>query len=273
MLFSQLLDAQQKNLTFGIDSSYVDEIRTFRELGGIGLGSVSFRDFATSPLIYSGTAIGFKSSKTKISRDKESKFGVDVLLGLALSSVAKETSVGIIINFDINYSQLYTIEALSTRGWETKVGGALSVLFVNRLNNDLRNNALGFEFFPTLFGSIKTSKDFTRHLPLRKKKGSRHQSISFQLDVGLLNTNFRNGYAYTTHSPFYNGTNIFENHQFNIFSGLRIRSAVDYILYARTTKNAIKISYNWTCVRSGENPDRFTMSNGVVSFSYLYRVN
>ena len=162
---------------------------------------------------------------------------------------------------------------MSFKGWQSKVGGVVSVHAVQRLNADLLNNALGVDFFPTLFGSFKIGKDFTRHLPFRKKKGPRHQHFSIQLDVGLINTNFRNGYAYTNHSSFYNGPGIlsFVDYQFNWFSGLRIRSTVDYILYAKNTKNAIKVSYNWAGVRSGENPDRFALSNGSLSFSLLHR--
>lgn len=266
------LKAQQQKTSIRSNTDIVDEVKTFRELGSIGAGVVSFRDFATSPLIYSGTALGIKLAKTKIHPNRESKLGLDLSLGLAFSSVAGENSIGVIINSDLYYSRLFNIKPLAYKGWQTKVGGTLSVLFINRLNPDLRNNSVGFEFFPTLFGSFKIGKDFSRHLPFRKKKGSRNQHFSFQLDVGLLNTNFRNGYAYTAHSPFYNGSNVFENHQYNVLSGFRIRSTVNYILYAKTTKNALKLSYNWTGVISGENPDRITMSNSLISFSYLYRV-
>lgn len=255
------------------ESVEIIEVRRFRELGGIGLGTISFRDFATSPLIYRGSALALRLGTTKVSSQKESKFGFDFTLGGTISSVNKESSLGIIINSDINYTQLYTIPALTFKGWQTKVGGTLSVLFVNRLNSDLRNNSIGFEFFPTLFGSFKIGKDFTRHIPLRKKKGPRKQHFSVRLDVGLINTNFRNGYAYTAHSPFYNGSDVFENHQFNVLSGFRIQSAIDYILYAKNTPNGFKVSYNWSGVLSGENPDRFAMSKGLVAFSFLYRID
>lgn len=256
-----------------IDTDINEEVRSYRELGGIGIGAISFRDLATSPLIYRGSAFSSRSSKTTISENYESKFGFDFLVGAAFSSVDKENSLGVMINTDIGYTGLFPLRSLSFKGWQTKVGGSVSILFVNRINPDLGNNVVGFEFFPTLFGSFKIGKDFTRHLPLRKRKGPRDQHFSFRLDVGLLNANFRNGYAYTAHSPFYNGTNIFEDHQLNVLSGFRIRSVVDYILYAKTTKNAIKISYNWAVVLSGKNPDRFTMSSGLLSFSYLYRIN
>lgn len=256
-----------------VDIDDVNEVRRYRDLGGIGIGTVSYRDLATSPLIYRGTALALKLGTTKISSRKESRFGFDFMFGGAISSVEGENSLGAIINSDINYSQMYTLRSLSFKGWQTKVGGSISILFINRVNAALRNNAIGFEFFPTLFGSFKIGKDFTRHLPLRKKKGPRDQHFSFRLDAGLINTNFRNGYAYTTHSPFYNGTNLFENHQFNLLSGFRIRSTIDYILYAKTTKNGIKVSYNWTGVLTGENPDRFVMSSGLISFSYLYRID
>lgn len=255
-----------------LNNDPTNEVKKFRELGGIGLGIVSFRDLATSPLIYRGSALSLRSGISRISSHVESKYGIDVLLGGAFSSVDKENSLGVIITTDINYSRFYNLKSLAFKGWQTKVGGFGSTLFVNRINPDLRNNAVGFEIFSSLFGSLKILKDFTRHLPLRKKKGSRDQRFSFRLDVGLINVNFRNGYAYTAHSPFYNGSNVFENHQLNWFSGFRIRSVVDYILYAKTTKNAIKLSYNWAGVLSGENPDQFAMSSGLISFSYLYRV-
>jgi len=256
-----------------VDNDKIIEVKKFRELGGIGLGAVSFRDLATSPLIYRGTALSFRAGIIRKNRIVDSNYGIDFLLGGAFASVDKENSRGLIITTDINYSRMYNLRSLGFKGWETRVGGYGSTLFINRINPDLRNNSVGFEIFSSLYASFKIGKDFSRHLPLRKRKGQRDQHFSVRLDVGLINANFRNGYAYTAHSPFYNGSNLFENHQFNIFSGFRIRTVMDYILYAKTTKNALKISYNWAGALSGENPDRFTMSTGLLSFSYLYRLN
>ena len=267
------LIAQERSKLQVVDTDTTEEVRRFRELGGIGLGIISFRDFATSPLIYRGPAVGLKIGKTQLFNNKEHKFAINFSLGAAFSSFEGETSSGIVTSTDIGYSQLYTLKALSFKGWVSKVGGAVDVLFVNRFNADLLNNSVGFEFFPTLFGSFKLGKDYTRHLLFRKKKGPRKQHLSIRIDVGVINANFRNGFAYTAHSPFYNGDDLFENHQFNWFSGIRLRSTIDYILYRKNTKNAIKVSYTWDGVRSGENPDRFALSNGIASFSYLYRLD
>lgn len=272
MLVGFSLIAQERSKTVEVDADSAEEVQRFREIGGIGVGLISFRDLATSPLIYRGPSLGLKLAKTQLFNNKEYKSAVNFSIGGAISSVEGEISTGVVISTDMSYSQLYTLKKLSFKGWESKIGGAVDVLFVNRFNFKLQNNSIGFEFFPTLFGSFKMGKDYTKHLLFRKKKGPRKQHFSIRLDVGLINSNFRNGYAYTAHSPFYNGNNLFENHQFNWFSGIRFRSTLDYILYGRGTKNAIKVSYTWDGVRSGENPDRFALSNGIASFSYLYRL-
>jgi len=273
MLSSFWLIAQERSKEAILEKGTFEEVRSFIDLGG-GIGLVSFRDLATSPLIYRGTSIDLKLAYTKQFLNKEYKIGIDYFSSSTFSSVEGETSFGSIQSIDLNYNRLYSLKSLSFRGWQSKVGGTISVLAIQRLNTDLSNNALGLDFFPTLFGSFKIGKDFTKYLPFRKKKGARHQHFSIQLDVGLINTNFRNGYAYTIHSPLYNEPDsLFVDYQFNLFSGLRIRSTVDYILYAKNTKNAIKLSYNWAGVRSGENPNRFALSNGLLSFSLLYRLN
>ena len=273
LLIGFSLVAQDRNKVSELEENTSEEVRRYRELGGIGFGLISFRDLATSPLIYRGPALGLKLGKTQLFANKEYKSAINFSIGGAFSSVGEESSTGIVASTDISYSRLYNLKSLAFKGWDTKIGGAVDILFINRFNADLRNNSVGFEFFPTLFGSFKVGKDFSRHLLFRKKIGPRKQHFSVRIDVGLLNSNFRNGYAYTAHAPFYNGSNLFENHQFNVFSGIRFRSTIDYILYHTNTKNAIKISYTWDGVRSGENPDRFALSNGIGAFSFLYRLD
>ena len=250
-----------------------ETIVKYRELGAIGLGTTAFRDFATSPLIYRGLAASISGAKVKWKGQKEIRFATDVLLGYTNIVVGEQISSSILFGADLNYSRLYPLKSLSKKGWDYKVGGAVSVLVTNRVNTSLRNNLIGFDVFPTVFGSFKITKSFTRNPFLRRKRAAKRQQLSYQMDLGLLNTNLRNGYAYTTHAPFYNSVDVLSSYNFNWFSGFRMRTRIDYILYSNSTSNAIKISYKWDGTRTGTDPDRYALTNGILQFAFIHRLD
>ena len=247
--------------------------RIYREVASFGLGTSEFRDLATSPLTYTGPAIVVGRWKWKIDDKKETYFGTEVKLGVNTIFVGGQSSTSFFIGPSINYTRLYSLRRFAKNGWDYKVGGKVDGLMFFRFNSDFRNNSVGFEAFPTLFGSFKISKNFERHPFFRKKRAARKQAFSFTLDVGIWNNTFRNNFAYTNHTPFFNDRNVFRDYQFQWFNGLRIRTAIDYIIYSNKNSNAFKVSYKWEGLHSGRTEDRFAIVSGFLQFSVLHRLN
>lgn len=247
--------------------------RVYKEVNRIGIGYSSFRDMATSPLVYEGPTLNFSSGKWKINENRETFFGKNILLGFNTATVENQTTNSILIGTTIHYTYLRQLKRFTTSNWDYKVGGKIDALMLMRANADLGNNSLGFEAFPTLFGSFKITKKFTRPPFLRRKKAPRKQELSFSLDIGLVNNTFRNDFAYTSHAPFYNDNNIFKDHQFNWLTGFRMKSSIDYVVYNNKNSNALKVAYKWEGIHTGNTPDKFAMSNGVLQFSLLHRLN
>ena len=104
------LIAQEQDKAANIEADTFEEVRKFIEIGG-GIGSVSFRDLATSPLIYRGTSIGLKLAYTKQFSNKEYKLGIDYFSSTPFSSVEGEISFG-----SINSCLLYTSPSPRDRG-------------------------------------------------------------------------------------------------------------------------------------------------------------
>lgn len=256
----------------------------YKELRGIGIGTLALRDEATSPLVYRGIVFSPFRAKVKRNENYETIFGIRPLLGFTITNVNSELDFSGFFGADLYYTYLRNVPKLTFSNIDVKLGGTFDFTTISRINPSFQNNSVGFDLFPTLMGSIKLQKSFIgkslwgenlsimEMFRIRKPKPRVHQEISFQVDVGIINANFRNGYAYTIHAPFYNNRNLFSDHEFNWFSGFRIRSNISYIVFSSKTKNGIKFTYMWEGVRSGRNPDLFAFTNATIQFSLIHRL-
>lgn len=263
--------------TFFLTSSLIAQStnqRIYKQVANFGLGLSAFRDLATSPLTYRGVTFAVSPiSRWKIDDKKEVFFGLDVHFGASLIAVGGESDISFLIAPAINYSRLYALKKLAKKGWDYKIGGKVDVWTLIRTNPSLGNNTLGFELFPTLFGSFKITKSFERHPFLRKKRSTKKQSFSLSVDVGLWNNTLRNDFAYTNHTPFFNSRDFLRDYEFQWFNGFRIKTAIDYILYSNKNSNAIKIAYKWEGLHSGRTQDRFAIGIGYIQVALLHRLN
>ena len=107
----------------------------------------------------------------------------------------------------------------------------------------------------------------------RKGNDPYKQQLSFNLDIGIVNNTFRNDFAYTNHAPLYNDENIFEDYQFDWFTGFRVKSSIDYIRYNNNNTNAVKISYKWEGIHAGDRLEKLAVSNSILQISLLHRLN
>ncbi|WP_146052726.1 hypothetical protein [Aquimarina sp. I32.4] len=244
-----------------------------------GLGPSNFRDFATSPLFYKGTSKYLSLSYLKANSKRESEIGLSYSFGQFHNKFNNHSEFSTVKSVSLFYSRLYQIRKLSSQKLNIKAGGLLSTSGNFRVNEALLNNQIGFELIPTLFGSVKLEKDVSRKkeknkkfLFIKYKLKPRTKNLAFRLNVGLINSSFRNGYAYSGQSSLLNDPVLFDDYQFKIFSGYRVNSALDYTISLKN-KNAIQFSYLWDAYKTGGDLDKFEMANHTLKFTLLFNTN
>jgi hypothetical protein len=244
----------------------------------IGLASSKFRDFGTSPLFYKG-AVKYASLSRLVSGKKRE---VETLLiysgGNYVMAYNQHTAQSKVTTVIATHSRLYTLNRFTNEKWNVKAGGQFSVLGNLRINESLQNNALGKEILPTLYGSVKATKDLSTHEPRQKKflfikykLKARPRELGFRFNAGLLNGSYRNGYAYASQGGVVDEFSLFDDYEFHL-SGLRFGTVIDYTVW-RENKNACRLSYVWDAYTTGSTPDKFEMAQHVLRFTLLFNTN
>lgn len=245
----------------------------------MGLNSSNFRDFATSPLIYNGIQNYIALSRVKYNQKRESEIGLSYFFGKYENTFNEHLAISEVKIFSMYYSQLYRLNKLSSEKWNVKIGGLFHTTSNLRINESLQNNALGIEIFPTLFGSIKIGKDVSRKkakdrklLFIRYHLKERTRNLSFRLNLGLINSSFRNGFVYAGQSAILNEEKLFDDYQFKVFSGFRASSSLDYTISLKN-KNKIQLSYLWDAYKTGGDLDKFEMAHHTLKLTLLFNTN
>lgn len=243
--------------------------------GGLGVGSL--RDFATSPLTYTGVSILTGGFKLSIDEQRETEYGAPISVGLFANSFNEHASLSTVFSFSPYYSELYELASLSSDKLNIKVGGMLQATTIIRINPTLLNNSVGAEIIPTLFGSIKGTMDVSRNVNKDKKfiffkysLEKRKKSLAFRLNTGLVNASYRNGFVYSGQSALVNNPQVFDDYTLRVFSGFRMSSSLDYTLYSRKTTNAVQISYVWDALQTGGDADTFEMAQHGIKLTLLF---
>lgn len=221
---------------------------TYIELG-LGFGTTKMRDFATSPLFYTGPSSRVTLGRLKFDSLRESSIQFNYHGGGLSTGNGDDDSQSSFHSFDIAYGQQYRIAKLSNSVWNVKLGGELNVVSNLRQNPELMNAAVGAEFVATIFGTAQIGRDVSRKIVKERKflfmKYSlkpRKRYLSYTLKTGIANNNFRNGYSYIGEFALLNDDNAFKDYEWNAFSGFRIASSLDYTIYLES-ENAVRISY------------------------------
>lgn len=255
---------------------------------GTGVNFIKFRDYATSPLFYSGMANTVMLSKLRQDDKRESQFGGTFLsagtsniipVGKLTAKVEDEiVGSSSFMNANLFYTQLYQIpiSSLNPEKWNLKVGGTIMSNWTLRRNEALQNNALGFEGINTLFASTKITRDISRKKEVQKKflfikykLKPKKRFLSYQLNLGLINSTFRNGFAYLNQSGIVSDAGVFDAYVFKVFSGYRINSALESKTYLKNG-NAIALGYQWDALWTGGELDQFQMAQHIISFSFHF---
>lgn len=234
----------------------------------VGLNISSFRDFATSPLVYSGNPVYTALSHIDLDKSRESYFTISYSFGTYSSDFNQHTSQSNVNTFGFNYLEFFQIKRMTTSRLNVKIGGQLNATANHRENAALFNNSEGVDIVATLFGSSKVTLDLSRS---KSKTQKRDQTLSFTMNIGVVNSSFRNGFAYTSPSAPLNDDDFFRGYELQLFKGFRLNSALDYTLFLHN-KNAVKFSYCWDVYRTGGHHDNFEMAAHILQLSLLFRL-
>lgn len=260
----------------GFSESNEDKKRlSFIEISG-GLNYSSFRDFATSPLFYSGFPIYTALSHVEMDQKRASEISFAYSFGNFDTDFNNQFTVSRVNIFAINYLELFQLKSLSSSKLNLKVGGQFTSTGILRNNEDLFNNGTGFDLISTLFGSFRASIDLSRKedreidlLFFKYTAVKRVRDLSFTMNIGLINSSYRNGFAYLTSEAPIGGANFFSDYELNIFRGFRLNTGLDYTVFLKNG-NAVQISYLWDAFRTGGHHDNFQMATHTLNFSLLY---
>jgi len=241
-----------------------------------GLNVSSFRDFATSPLTYSGTPIYMALSHIELDEKRASFSTLSYSFGNYDADFNRQTSSSAVNTVTLCFSELFQLKRLSSPKLNLKAGAQLNATANIRDNAGLFNNSEGVEMISTLFGSMKATLNLSRKtqkdrqfLFIRYKAKERVRHLSYTMNIGIINSSYRNGFAYTNPSAPLHEDDFFAGYNFRIFQGFRVRSALDYTISLQN-KNAIQFSYLWDAYRTGGHHDNFEMAAHIFKCSLLY---
>lgn len=243
---------------------------------GFGLNRSYFRDFATSPLIYSGYPLHISLSYIELDKQRESAVSLSYSFGQYKTDFNNHASESMVNTVSFNYLELFQLENLSTAKFNLKVGGQFNATANHRENAALFNNDEGVDLISTLFASAKGTLDLSREEEKSKKflfinytLKKRVRRLSYNLNVGVVNSSYRNGFAYLSPSAPLNEDDFFADYELHIFKGFRLNSTLDYTIYLQN-KNAVQFSYVWDAYRTGGHHDNFEMAAHILKVSLLF---
>ncbi len=232
----------------------------------VGVQYSMFRDFATSPLFYTGTPTHIALSHTDFNDKRASSFQFAYAFGNFKSNTIQEVAVSKVDIFSINYLELFELSGLSNSRINLKIGGQFNTVVNIRDNEALGNNSDGFEVISTLFGAIKST------IHLNRNPNKSRNDLAFGVNIGLINSAYRNGFIYTRHSPLLNQDDINEGYAFQVFSGYRLNSTVAYTAWLQNG-NALQLSYHWDMYHTGNRQAAFEMATHLFNCTLLFHLN
>lgn len=250
----------------------------FIEAGG-GIGPAVYRDKATSPLFYTGPALNGVLNRLKIAEEKETASGVQLALAINSAQVdGGDAGESFFNSLSVLHSRLYQLPGRTDNKWNYLAGGTVIATGNLRLNEALYNSSVGLEAFANLMGAFKVSRDVSRLEEKNRKLWfinyklkPRQRNLSYQLNIGLWNSSYRNGYAYIDQYGLVNDPKVFGDYELKVFSGMRLSSEIHYTLHPLgAPNNAMRISYVWDALTSGAGANTFDMARHMLRFTLLY---
>lgn len=195
---------QQKDTGSQDESKIQSEYYT---IFSVGANRPIYRDFATSPLFYNGFGLDLHAAWLKRSEKRERLFDMGVAANtlnakIPESNFLQARSNAFLIQLNASYAQLFSLDRFCTDKNNVKVGGVIRSTQNFRVNPSLFNNALGLENSTNIMASGQFIRDISRNAPkelnlliFKPTLKPVKRALRFQLNAGILNFNYRPGYA------------------------------------------------------------------------------
>lgn len=286
VLFNCLAISHSFGQKLGSVKSNQKDSTTFYRQNSFGLSIPTFRDFATSPLFYSGAGLDIQKGWLKRSDQRERSLTIGATISATFAQIPESdylqaNSVSTFSQINASYTQLWKVNARSNANNNMKLGGTFITSQNNRQNSHLMNAGLGVENISNVMVTGQIIRDISR-------KESRHihtwffnktlnpvkRDLRFLMNVGILNFNYRPGYAYAYMSEF-NGTQttdlswILSNYSWKM-NGYRFNTELEYITYM-PNGNARSWSYKWDVAHAPGNYEAFQMAAHRISYTYYFQ--
>jgi hypothetical protein len=241
----------------------------------LAVGPATFRDFATSPLFYNGSALSGQIAWTKVKDRYERKWSMRSSIASAkpllpeLENPAQKASA-LFSTSDIAYQQLRPWSRFNKGKWSYYLGGVGISTLNFRTNQALGNSSVGIEAFFNAMASGKVNYDLShektgtrKFLWMKREVKPTTRALSLQFNIGLLNANYRQAYDYKGF-PEVNGSklnpfNLVLNSSGWAFNGTRFSSELEFRRY-QAGGNAVSWSYVWDALSATGREHLFQMS-------------
>lgn len=250
-----------------------------------GIGFYNFRDRATSPLTYAGVGFHGGILMQWLAPKYQLTIGGDFAFARLFANVPESNyfqSGAVSTMYQLNFEAIYLrrLQALASAKMDYLLGGGILGTGNLRSNPSLFNNGTGIEAFGNLIFAAKATRDISRKeaktwkiwfININLKPVQRR--ISVQAHAGVLNFNYRPGYAYST-LPEIDGTNTtgleyqLTEHAWKM-NGWRLGGRVAYTRYT-ARGNGHQLSYHWDALHAPGRHAIFEMASHRIGYTLLF---
>lgn len=252
----------------------------------IGYNRPTFRDFATSPLFYDGQGMQLQTAWLKRSTERERVFGVGLGANRTQGRIPENdylqpSTGGFFGQLTIRYLQLRELNRFSSEKNNIKLGGIIQTNQNLRLNPDLMNNAIGVENISNLMASAQITRDISRDSPrqlnlwlFKPSLKPVKRDLRAQFNVGVVNLNYRPGYAYAYDSELIGletkGLSyLLSDYKWSL-NGWRFNTELEYTTYL-PNGNATSWSYVWDAANAPGRFENLQLAIHQIRYTYYFQ--
>ena len=285
-LFMVLLIVTVNTVTTSANDDIVQDKSLWKHyfMPSVGIELISFRDLATSPLFYDGVGLAGNIAWQWEHPKNETNLALYGTSGTTtsrtpLSTFFQTSTSSSFLSGSVYVHSLFTLPSLSNEKRTVQLGGAMANTWNIRSNPSLFNNGFGMESFANLFLSGKGIYDISRknvvikdyYLFTRTLQPAK-RNLSFQLNIGLLNLNYRPGYAYNSDVAL-DGSNtnplgfLLDGHAWKV-NGYRLNTQLHYTKYI-PNGNGHRWSYVWDIAQAPGRFEPFEMVTHRIQYTLL----
>lgn len=230
-----------------------------------GVGYTFFNDFTTTALNHEGVPALFSLAFIRNGSRVQSEFKVE---NSTLDTRAFFNGHEYRGEMQRISTSLTTLFKATQRGKVNLHWGAiLDFTAIARQNESLLNNSDDISLFPALFGAFKIHYNMDRVDARVRRLGklnfhqkARRRGISYQLNLGLINSHYTSSFIHL------------DDYNFNFFSGIRSSSRLAYTHFLEN-KSAVSFNYVWDLIQTGGETNTFQTASHTFQIRFFLNLN